>query len=79
MKDIRNNKDKTGYAQHILNTGHTYGMEIIQITNKGHMINTIEKYHICKAIKEGIHLNDTHTHNKNPISDTIYNSHYITG
>jgi hypothetical protein len=25
MKDKRNNKDKTGYAQHILNTRHTYG------------------------------------------------------
>jgi hypothetical protein len=23
IRDIRNNKDKTGYSQHILNTGHT--------------------------------------------------------
>jgi hypothetical protein len=51
MRDIRNNKDKICYAQHTLNTRHTYGsindkMENIHITNKGHMMNTIEKYHI---------------------------------
>jgi hypothetical protein len=38
LRDMRNNEDKTGYAQ-VLNTGHTYGnihdtMEIIQAINK---------------------------------------------
>jgi hypothetical protein len=35
-------------------------------------MDTIEKYRIYKANKEGITLNDTHTHNKNPIFETLY-------
>jgi hypothetical protein len=45
------NKDTCTYAQHILNTGHTYGnientMEIIQIAKKGRHMNSTEKYPI---------------------------------
>jgi hypothetical protein len=40
-------------------------MEITQTVIKGSMMNTIEKFHIHKAIKEDIHLNDTYTW-KNP-------------
>jgi hypothetical protein len=50
-------------------------MEILQITQKGRFMDTIEKYHIYKANREGITLNDTHTHTytqqKPNIRDTI--------
>jgi hypothetical protein len=41
-------------------------------------MDTIEKYYIYKANTEGITLNDTHTDNKNPIFETIYNYHQTT-
>jgi hypothetical protein len=40
-----------GYSEHILNTGHTYGimentMDIIETNKKGQYLNTLENYHI---------------------------------
>jgi hypothetical protein len=51
IHDIRGNNGNTGYSDHILNTGHTYGtitdtMEIITTGIKGRYLNTLEKYHI---------------------------------
>jgi hypothetical protein len=47
IREIRNNKPKTGYAQHILDTGHEYGkledtMEIIEVQYKQSHLNTIK-------------------------------------
>jgi hypothetical protein len=74
IRDIRNNNNNIGYAQHtsILNNTHEYGniqdaMDILQITQKGRLMDTIKKYYIYKANREGITLNGTHTNNKNPI------------
>jgi hypothetical protein len=66
VHDIRKNNNTIGYAQHIPNSKHKYGniqdtMEILQITQKGRFMDTIEKYHIHKSNREGITLNDTHT------------------
>jgi hypothetical protein len=57
--DIRTNNSKKGYANHILNTGHTYGtitntMEIMETERKGKHLNTLERYHIYKASKDKI-------------------------
>jgi hypothetical protein len=48
-EDVRDtdNRDNTGYSEHVLNTGHSYGsiedtMEIIKVTNKGPIMDTIE-------------------------------------
>jgi hypothetical protein len=76
-RDIKNNRDNIGYAEHILNTRHLYGtiqdtMEIIKAVKKGPIMDTIEKYHIYKANQNGIQFNDTHTNNKNPLFDTLY-------
>jgi hypothetical protein len=72
IRDIRNNNSNSGYANHILNTGHTYGtmadiMEIIKIEN----LNTLEKYHIYKANKEGPIMNDMHNEAQNPIFEVL--------
>jgi hypothetical protein len=45
IQDIRNNRTKTGFSQHILNTGHQYNnmencMNIIKIQEKGKLRNT---------------------------------------
>jgi hypothetical protein len=77
IKDIKNNRNNIGHAEHILNTRHSYGpiqdtMEIIKTIIKGPIMDTKEKYHIHKANQNGIQLNDTHMNSKNPIFDTLY-------
>jgi hypothetical protein len=49
IRAIKYNKNTFKCAQHVLNTGHTYGniqntMEIIQTAKKGKYMNSIEKY-----------------------------------
>jgi hypothetical protein len=56
IHNIRSNNSNTGYSNHILNTGHTYGtmqdtMETITLRRKGKYLNTLEKYHIYKVSK----------------------------
>jgi hypothetical protein len=46
IQAIRNNNSNTGYLNHILNTGHTYGtisdtMDIIRKGRKGRHLNTL--------------------------------------
>jgi hypothetical protein len=68
----------SGYSNHILNTGHSYGnitntMQITKIERKGKHLNTLEKYHIYKISKEKIHMNDTYDDTYNPIFEVIHN------
>jgi hypothetical protein len=51
IHNIRSNNSNSGYSNHILNTGHTYGMitdtmDIITAGRKGKYLNTLERYHI---------------------------------
>jgi hypothetical protein len=46
-------------------------MEILNFQEKGKYLNTLEKFHIYKANKTGILLNDNFTNIFNPISDLI--------
>jgi hypothetical protein len=51
MHDIRSNISNSGYSNHILNTGHTYGtitdtMVIITTGRNGKYLNTLERYHM---------------------------------
>jgi hypothetical protein len=77
IRAIKYNKESSGYAQHILNTGHSYGktediMDIIKIENKGKHLDTLEKYHIFYAYKQHKHLNDNNIDTHNPIFNSIY-------
>jgi uncharacterized protein involved in tolerance to divalent cations len=56
IRDIRNNRETSGYVQHILETGQSYGkmndiMEVIKIEQKGSYLNTLENFHIFKLFK----------------------------
>jgi hypothetical protein len=60
-----------------LNTGHTYGtitetMEIIATARKGKNLNTVEKYHIYKASKKNLHMNNTNIDTYNPIFEELH-------
>jgi hypothetical protein len=77
IHDIRSNNGNTGYANHILNTGHTYGtitdtMEIITTGKKGKHLNKLERYYIYKTNKENIQMNNTHIETYNPIFQAIH-------
>jgi hypothetical protein len=69
---IRTNTTNSKYAQHILDTGHTYGniedtLNILHLQKKGPLMNTIEQYQIYKLSINNLQLNDTHTNTYNPI------------
>ena len=77
IHDIRHNNSNTGYSEHILNTGHTYGtientMEIITTNKKGHYLNTLENYHIYRTTKKNTHMNNTNKEIYNPIFNELY-------
>jgi hypothetical protein len=76
IHNIRSNNSNTEYANHILNTGHTYGtitdtMEIIKTERKGRYLNTLERY-IYEIRKDNLHINDTNIDIHNPIFKALY-------
>jgi hypothetical protein len=47
----------------ILDTGHAYGkieetMDVIHITGKGHLLKTLERFHIYDLSKKKLQMND---------------------
>jgi hypothetical protein len=51
VRAIKYNKETSGYARHILNSGHSYGsiddtLDIIKIERKGKHLDTLERFHI---------------------------------
>jgi hypothetical protein len=78
IQAIRNNKPNSKYAQHILDTQHTYStientMRTLQIQKKGQVMNTLERYHIYRITKDGRQMNDTYSETYNPIFNIINN------
>jgi hypothetical protein len=77
INDIRQNKEKSGYSQHILNTKHRYGttvdtMETLYRGKKGRLLNTVEKFYIYINKKQNSLLNDIYSDNYNPIHDALF-------
>jgi hypothetical protein len=76
IQDIRNNRTKTGYSQHITNTGHEYGnientLNILNVQKKGAFLNTLEKFQIYKKQKTDSLLNENSTDIYNPIFELL--------
>jgi hypothetical protein len=76
IQDIRNNRTKTGYSQHIINTGHEYGnientLNVLNVQKKGAFLNILEKFHICKTYKTYNLLNENSTDIYNPIFELL--------
>jgi hypothetical protein len=71
IHSIRTNNTNTKYAEHILDTQHTYApitdtMDILHIEKKGRLMNTWEKFYIHKLSKNNLQLNGTYTDMNNP-------------
>jgi hypothetical protein len=76
VQAIRTNKINSKYAQHILDTQHTYGsientMSILHMATKGRYTNTLEKFHFYNISKKGIHINKTYSDLNNPICEVL--------
>jgi hypothetical protein len=74
IQTIKTSKQNSKYAQHILDTEHTFGTidqpsETSHIKKKGQSLNTPEWFHIYNLSKQGLQMNDNFTHTHNPISD----------
>jgi hypothetical protein len=77
IHDIRTNNSNTGFANHILNTVHTYRtitdtMEIMKTERKGSYLNTFERYYIYENSKDNLHMNDTNIDIHNPIFKALH-------
>jgi hypothetical protein len=56
LRDFKYGSKKSKFAQHLLENEHSIGpmeniMEAIHITNKGRMIDTLERYYIFRETK----------------------------
>jgi hypothetical protein len=47
-------------------------MDIINVTQKGRLMNTMEKFHIYRAHRDDVHMNEILFDTHNPIFDAIY-------
>jgi hypothetical protein len=61
LNDIKYNRDKTGYLQHILNTQHDFSkditaLEVLKVHPKTPFLNTLERFHIYKSKTTGLVL-----------------------
>jgi hypothetical protein len=56
FREFKHGNSKSSFAQHLLANGHSIGpiediMETIHITNKGQMMDTLEKFYIFRETK----------------------------
>jgi hypothetical protein len=77
IQTIRRKCSKSGYSNHILNTGHTYGtitgtMDIIRTGRKSRHLNTLERYHIYKISRNKLYMNDIYIEEHNLIFQTVH-------
>jgi hypothetical protein len=76
LRDFRYNNQKSKFAQHLLDKQHSMDkmeniMDIIHITNKGKMMDTIEKYYIYRETKLNNQIKDKLTVQPNIIFETL--------
>jgi hypothetical protein len=76
IQAIRTNKPNSKFAQHILDTQHTYGtidetMDILHFGKKGPQLNTLERFYIHNLCTQKLQINDTYTDTYNPIFNLI--------
>jgi hypothetical protein len=53
LNDIKYNRDKTGYSQHILNTQHSFSkditaLEVLEVHPESPFLNMLQRFHIYK-------------------------------
>jgi hypothetical protein len=76
FRDYKYNNYKSKFAQHLLDSGHTIGpidsiMDVLYTTNKGKLMDTIERFYIHKETHLNNQINDKNTVKPNFICDTL--------
>ena len=74
--DYKYNTNKSKFAQHLLDNKHSIGpiediMKVLYKTNKGKLMDTMERYYIYKETYTNNQINDTNTAKPNIIFDTL--------
>jgi hypothetical protein len=80
LRDYRHNTNKSKSAQHLTENRHSFGpidnvMTILHKTEKGRMMDTMERYYIYKETKNNNQINDKNTLKPNIIFETIVQEH----
>jgi hypothetical protein len=76
FRDYKYNTNKSKFAQHLLDNKHSIGpiediVEVLYRTNKGKLMDTMEKYHIYKETQLNNQINDKNTAKPNIIFDKL--------
>jgi hypothetical protein len=76
FRDYKYNTNKSKFAQHLLDNKHSIGpiediMEVLYKTNKGKLMDTMERYYIYKEMQMNNQINDRNTAKPNIIFDTL--------
>jgi phosphopentomutase len=66
FRDYKYANNKSKFAAHLLENKLSIGhiddiMDVLHITNKGHFMDTMEKFHICKETCKNNQINDKNT------------------
>jgi hypothetical protein len=76
LRDFKYGGSRSKFAQHLLDNRHAISpmediMDIIHITNKGRMMDTLERYYIYKEKKSNNQINDKPTVKTNALFQFI--------
>jgi transposase-like protein len=76
LRDYKYNLGSSKFAQHVTQNAHSFGpideiMEVLHLTSKGAVMNTLEKFHIYRLTKKGVQINDKSTSTQNILFDTL--------
>jgi hypothetical protein len=76
LRDYKYNTNKSKFAQQLIDNRHAIGtmegiMEVVHVTKKGKLMNTLEGFHIYKETKANNQINDRLTVRENAVFETI--------
>jgi hypothetical protein len=63
LRDFKYGNNKSKFAQLLFENKHAFGtmediMDIVHVTNKSKMMDTLERYYICRETKSNNQIND---------------------
>jgi len=76
LQDFRYKSNKSKFAQHLIDNKHAIGpmediMEVVHVTKKGKLMDTLECFHMYKKLRSHNQINDRLTTKENAIFETI--------
>jgi len=74
--DYKYGHNKSKFAQHVIDEGHSFGsmneiMKMTHIAKKRRMLDTLEKFYICKETKHSNQINEKLTGQPNLIFEAL--------